>query len=153
MKSLPVTIGYCGLIWLFGLTHWSCRFRDYAHRPQKPEQVATAFMYALQHGHYDSAKLYATTDSHEMIDLVASIAESTPQGKKKIQQAHIIVQQVSVQDSTGYVTYFNQTARTTETFPLVLENGIWKVRFVHQLPFPDSSGTEQILPPADTSNP
>lgn len=118
-----------------------------------PEEVASSFMYALQHAHYDSAKHYATQDSYEMIDLVASIAESTPQGKKKIQQSEIVVQKVFIQGDSGYVTYLNNTVHTTETFPLVLEAGEWKIRFAHQLPVPDSSSAEQILPPADTSNP
>ncbi|MBX6379780.1 MAG: DUF4878 domain-containing protein [Thermoflavifilum aggregans] len=149
MKTAGVACVYAGLFWLIGISSWGC----HAHKSMKPDEVASSFMYALQHAHYDSAKYYATKDSYEMIDLVASIAESTPQGKKKIQQSEIVVQKVFIQGDSGYVTYLNKTAHTTETFPLVLEAGKWKIRFAHQLPVPDSNGTEQILPPADTSNP
>lgn len=153
MKSSGIALGYAVLLLLCGVCGWSCHSHSHAAHDLQPEEVASLFMYALQHAHYDSAKQYATADSYEMIDLVASIAESTPQGRKKIQQSDIVVQRVSVQGNQGYVTYLNKTTHTTETFPLVQEAGEWKIRFGHQLPLPDSSGTEQILPPADTSNP
>lgn len=83
MKSSGIALGYAVLLLLCGVCGWSCHSHSHAAHDLQPEEVASLFMYALQHAHYDSAKQYATTDSYEMIDLVASIAESTPQGRKK----------------------------------------------------------------------
>ncbi|MCL6524710.1 MAG: DUF4878 domain-containing protein [Thermoflavifilum sp.] len=121
--------------------------------PQTPEQVARAFMNALQAGQYDSAKLYATSDSYQLIDILSSIAESSPQAQKKIQQANIIIQNISVHNDTGYVTYFNQSVHKTEILPIVRQNGMWKIHFLEDQPVFDSLNEEQKLHPSHQLNP
>ncbi|RFS26437.1 DUF4878 domain-containing protein [Chitinophaga silvatica] len=93
-----------------------------------PEEVALAFMHAIQDSNYDQAREYATKESQQVIQIYA-IFDGRRSGaeREKIKNAKIEVVNIEENGDKAAVTILNSSAHQKEVLQMVKENGQWKI--------------------------
>lgn len=93
-----------------------------------PEEVALAFMHAIQDSNYDQARDYATKESQQVLQIYA-IFDGRRSGteREKIKNARIEVVNIEENGDKAEVTILNSSAHQKEVLQMVKENGQWKI--------------------------
>ncbi|NIG54255.1 DUF4878 domain-containing protein [Chitinophaga sp. Cy-1792] len=127
-----------------------------------PEEVALAFMHAIQDSNFDKARDYATKESQQVIQLYSFFdARRSDAEREKIRNAKIEVIKTEKNEAgdKASVTILNSSAHQEEVLQLVKESGQWKISLTLESIIPnyappagngqtfDSTGTM----PADTA--
>ncbi|MBV7531498.1 DUF4878 domain-containing protein [Chitinophaga sp. sic0106] len=111
-----------------------------------PDEVALAFMHAIQDSNFDKARDYATKESQQVIQLYSFFdARRNEAEREKIKNAQIKVVKTEESDSgdKASVTILNSSAHQEEILQLVKESGQWKISLTFESIIPN------YIPPPD----
>lgn len=89
-----------------------------------PKEVGQAFLEAMAEGDFSTAKDYATEDSKEALDAMASMAEM---GGGETKKSEIVIGEVKEDGNTAVLSYTEDG--TEKTLNLVKEGEDWKVKY------------------------
>ena len=125
-----------------------------------PEEVALAFMHAIQDSNYDQARDYATKESQQVIQIYAIFdGRRSGQEREKIKNARIEVVNIEENGDKAAVTILNSSAHQKEVLQMVKENGQWKISLTFDSIIPNyapqngaAAFDSSAVLPADTSS-
>lgn len=110
-----------------------------------PDEVALAFMHAIQHSNFEQARDYATKESQQVIQLYSFFdARRNDSVREKIKNAKIEVINSEENGDKAFVTIHNSSANQQEVLQLVKESGQWKISLTLESIIPNA------IPPAAT---
>ncbi|QJB30229.1 DUF4878 domain-containing protein [Chitinophaga oryzae] len=108
-----------------------------------PQEVALAFMHAIQDSNFDQARDYATKESQQVIQIYSIFdGRRSDAERDKIRKAQIKVVAVEENDNKASVTIQNSSANQQEVLQLVKEGGQWKISLTFESIIPN------YIPPA-----
>jgi len=109
-----------------------------------PQEVALAFMHAIQDSNFDLAREYATKESQQVIQLYSFFdARRSDAEREKIKKAHIEVVDTQEVDDKASVTILNSSAHQKEILQLIKESGKWRISLTFESIIPN------YIPPAN----
>ncbi|MBV8251703.1 MAG: DUF4878 domain-containing protein [Chitinophaga sp.] len=110
-----------------------------------PDEVALAFMHAIQDSNFDKARDYATKESQQVIQLYSFFdARRSEAEREKIKKAQITVVKTEENDAGDHasVTILNSSAHQEEVLQLVKESGQWKISLTFESIIPNYSSPQ-----------
>ncbi|HVI49335.1 MAG TPA: DUF4878 domain-containing protein [Chitinophaga sp.] len=110
-----------------------------------PQEVALAFMHAIQDSNFDQAREYATKESQQVIQIYSIFdGRRSDAEREKIRKAKIEVVNMEENGDKASVTILNSSAHQKEVLQLVKESGQWKISLTFESIIPN------YIPPAAT---
>ncbi|NSL87504.1 DUF4878 domain-containing protein [Chitinophaga solisilvae] len=110
-----------------------------------PQEVALAFMHAIQDSNFDQARDYATKESQQVIQIYSIFdGRRSDAEREKIKNARIEVVGIEENGDKASVTVLNSSAHQKEILLLVKERGQWKISLTFESIIPN------YIPPANT---
>ncbi|MFM7813096.1 MAG: hypothetical protein ACKO66_01115 [Flavobacteriales bacterium] len=91
-----------------------------------PKVVATKFLTASSENNYDEAKKYATEETGQVLDLVASMAKTMGGDTKKEKETFEVISE-KIEGENATVTYKKAGDDAEQTLKLKKVSGDWKV--------------------------
>ncbi|CAL1517552.1 DUF4878 domain-containing protein [Chitinophaga sp. MM2321] len=108
-----------------------------------PQEVALAFMHAIQDSNFDQARDYATKESQQVIQIYSIFdGRRSDAEREKIKNAKIEVVETEENGDNASVTILNSSAHQKEILQLVKESGQWKISLTFESIIPN------YIPPA-----
>lgn len=109
-----------------------------------PQEVALAFMHAIQDSNFDQARDYATKESQQVIQIYSIFDSRRSDAERdKIKKAKIEVVGIEEDGDKASVTILNSSAHQKEILQLVKESGQWKISLTFESIIPN------YIPPAN----
>ncbi len=137
---------FIGILFSFSMLFSSC-----GHQESTPKKVALQFMTAIQQTNYKKAKEFATNDSKDMLDALASFQKMLPdESREKFAKGQISIIDADIKDSLAVVYYNSDQDTTKKSLDLKKINGKWKVAFTKEAILPNLN---QPIPNQDSLPP
>ncbi|MCW3466881.1 DUF4878 domain-containing protein [Chitinophaga nivalis] len=146
---------------IFTLALLATLFFSACKKRATPQEVALAFMHAIQDSNFDQARDYATKESQQVIQLYSFFdARRSDAEREKIKNARIEVVNMEENGDKAAVTILNSSAHQKEVLQLVKESGQWKISLTFESIIPNyippaNAGTaldSTAVVPADTAS-
>jgi hypothetical protein len=103
-----------------------------------PQEVALAFMHAIQDSNFDQARDYATKESQQVIQIYSIFdGRRSDAEREKIKNARIEVVNIEEDGDKAAVTILNSSAHQQEKLQLIKENGQWKISLTFESIIPN----------------
>jgi len=105
---------------------------------QGPREITLHFLNAIQKSNYDEAKQFATKDSKDMLDALASFQKMLPESsQEKFKNGKISIIDVKKNDSLAVVSYNSDKDTARKTLKLKKQKDGWKVAFTKEAILPN----------------
>lgn len=128
---------YFGLFASLLLMLW-IGFSGCKNQEDQPKDITIKFLKAIQEADYNTAKKFATKDSKDMLDALASFQEMLPdESQERFKQGKITVLDSQIKDSLAIVYYNSDQDTTRKSLNLKKKDGKWRVAFTKKAVLPN----------------